>query len=59
MSLSICDCGCGFEVGSTEFIKLHVDEKVMEEYLASIDIAANEASQTDETLDAIPPGGEI
>lgn len=23
--VSICDCGCGFETGSTEFQKIHVD----------------------------------
>lgn len=23
----ICDCGCGYEIGSQEFIRLHIESK--------------------------------
>ena len=29
--MSLCDCGCGFKVGSPEFIHLHVESKVERE----------------------------
>lgn len=30
--MSECECGCGFEVGSLEFIRLHVESEEEEEH---------------------------
>ena len=43
--MGICDCGCGFEVGSLEFIRLHVEseEEAEHRYAAEQELAENEA----------------
>ncbi len=43
--MSICDCGCGFETGSLEFIRLHVEsEEEQDRRLASEHLAEQEAA---------------
>jgi len=32
--MGICECGCGFEIGSKEFQEKHVDFDELEKYLA-------------------------
>lgn len=47
MSGSICSCGCGFEIGSLEFIRLHVEteeEQIQRESMERY-YAEEEASQ--------------